>query len=394
MAAPARQRARGPAGPGVPAGRLSGHRQPPGPAREQASGSDQTRGYPHGERSTRPGDIRTEATGNGHQTGAHQGNANGYRGNGHRAPYDPRDDYRRLTALPSPPLTEQTGVMPEGDVVWYTARRLHEALAGRTLTRSDFRVPRLATADLASDVVTETASRGKHLLTRTGNGLTVHTHLRMDGTWRVRPAAERFRDSHRIRLLLANEEWQAIGYQLGVVELIRTSEESRGHRAPGSRPPRAGLGPPPRRCARLAPHRTGPSARPCSTSGTWPASGPGSWPRCCSCGASTRGGRPARSRTWTPWSSWDTGCSRRIRRGRGTPRPGTPGPGRRTGSTGGQGRNVPPLRDRDQARRAGTAGAGTAPVLVPGMSEIGDRRGFLRPRMHPSGTVTGMQVPG
>src|SRR5260370_15833075 len=79
--------------------------------------------------------------------------------------------------------------MPEGDVVWYTARRLHEALAGRRLTRSDFRVPRLATADLAGDVVTETASRGKHLLTRTQSGLTIHTHLKMDGSWRVRPAA-------------------------------------------------------------------------------------------------------------------------------------------------------------------------------------------------------------
>jgi endonuclease-8 len=124
--------------------------------------------------------------------------------------------------------------MPEGDVVWQTARRLHRALAGRPLTRSDFRVPRLATVDLTGDVVTETASRGKHLLTRTRNGLTVHTHLRMDGTWRVRPAAERIRDDHRIRLVLANEDWQAIGYQLGVVELIRTSEESQvtGHLGP------------------------------------------------------------------------------------------------------------------------------------------------------------------
>jgi endonuclease VIII len=124
--------------------------------------------------------------------------------------------------------------VPEGDVVWYTARRLHEALAGRTLTRSDFRVPRLATADLTGDVVIETVAQGKHLLTRTKNGLTVHTHLRMDGSWRVRPAAERVRDSHQIRLLLANEEWQAVGYQLGVVELIRTSEESRitGHLGP------------------------------------------------------------------------------------------------------------------------------------------------------------------
>ena len=124
--------------------------------------------------------------------------------------------------------------MPEGDVVWQAARRLHKALAGRPLTRSDFRVPRLATVDLTGDVVTETVSRGKHLLTRTGSGLTVHTHLRMDGNWRVRPAAERIRDDHRIRLVLANEDWQAIGYQLGVVELIRTSEESQatGHLGP------------------------------------------------------------------------------------------------------------------------------------------------------------------
>ena len=124
--------------------------------------------------------------------------------------------------------------MPEGDVVWYTARRLHAALAGRSLARSDFRVPRLATADLTGDVVIETASRGKHLLTRTQNGLTIHTHLRMDGTWRVRPAAERIPDSHRIRLVLANDDWQAIGYQLGVVELIRTSDEPQvtGHLGP------------------------------------------------------------------------------------------------------------------------------------------------------------------
>jgi endonuclease-8 len=124
--------------------------------------------------------------------------------------------------------------MPEGDVIWYTARRLHQALAGRVLVRSDFRVPRLATADLSGEVVTEAVSRGKHLLVRTSGGMTVHTHLRMEGCWRVRPAAERIRDSHRIRLLLANEKWQAVGYQLGVVELLPTAEEQRvtGHLGP------------------------------------------------------------------------------------------------------------------------------------------------------------------
>ena len=104
--------------------------------------------------------------------------------------------------------------MPEGDIVWYTARRLHEALAGRVLTRSDFRVPRYATVNLTGQPVTEAVARGKHLLIRTGNGLTVHTHLKMDGSWRIRPASagEPSRNAYQIRLLLANEEWQAVGH--------------------------------------------------------------------------------------------------------------------------------------------------------------------------------------
>ena len=124
--------------------------------------------------------------------------------------------------------------MPEGDVVWFTARRLHEALAGRVLTRSDFRVPRYATVNLAGQLVTEAVSRGKHLLIRTGNGLTIHTHLKMEGAWRVRPAGTRIAESHKIRLLLANAEWTAVGYQLGITEVLRTEHEDRvtGHLGP------------------------------------------------------------------------------------------------------------------------------------------------------------------
>ena len=39
--------------------------------------------------------------------------------------------------------------MPEGDTVWLAAQRLRDALGGRALTSSDFRVPALATLDLA-----------------------------------------------------------------------------------------------------------------------------------------------------------------------------------------------------------------------------------------------------
>jgi endonuclease VIII len=124
--------------------------------------------------------------------------------------------------------------VPEGDVVWYTARRLHEALAGQVLTRSDFRVPRYATVDLRGQSVTEAVARGKHLLIRTDKGLTVHTHLRMDGSWRVFPADRRLTESHKIRLVLANARWQAAGYLLGITEVLPTAKEDQvvGHLGP------------------------------------------------------------------------------------------------------------------------------------------------------------------
>jgi endonuclease VIII len=124
--------------------------------------------------------------------------------------------------------------MPEGDVVWRTARQLDEALTGRVLTRTDFRVPRYATTDLAGRTVTGTVSRGKHLLTRVDNGVTVHTHLRMEGSWRIRPAGGYPPRDHRIRLVLGNDERQALGYLLGIVEVVPTSSEERvvGHLGP------------------------------------------------------------------------------------------------------------------------------------------------------------------
>ena len=124
--------------------------------------------------------------------------------------------------------------MPEGDTVWRAARQIRDALAGRVLTRSDFRVPRFAVTDLAGRSVTEAVPRGKHLLIRTDDGLTVHTHLKMEGRWRITPASGRLRESYRIRVILANAEWRAVGYQLGIVEVLPTAQEDRvtGHLGP------------------------------------------------------------------------------------------------------------------------------------------------------------------
>lgn len=124
--------------------------------------------------------------------------------------------------------------MPEGDAVYRTATKLREALDGRVLTRSDFRVPRHATADLSGRKVLETRSRGKHLLTRVEGDLTVHTHLRMDGSWRILPLGRRPAPGDVVRLILANDTWQAVGVKLGMVDLVRTEQEHRvvGHLGP------------------------------------------------------------------------------------------------------------------------------------------------------------------
>jgi endonuclease VIII len=126
--------------------------------------------------------------------------------------------------------------MPEGDTVWLAARRLHEALAGRPLTRSDFRVPQLATVDLTGREVSEVVSRGKHLLTRVVDDLTLHTHFRMDGSWHLYRRGERWKGGPgwQVRVLLENADWQAVGYRLPVVELLPRADEDQavGHLGP------------------------------------------------------------------------------------------------------------------------------------------------------------------
>jgi endonuclease-8 len=78
--------------------------------------------------------------------------------------------------------------------------------------------------------------RGKHQLFRLRDGRTLHTHLRMDGTWRIVPAAAPARGgpAHQLRVMLVTTAHRVLGYRLPVVELIATADEARvvGHLGP------------------------------------------------------------------------------------------------------------------------------------------------------------------
>jgi len=125
--------------------------------------------------------------------------------------------------------------MPEGDTVLVTAGRLHRALAGARLTRTDLRVAAFATTDLSGQTLLEVGARGKHLLMRTDVGVTVHSHLKMEGAWELRRVGRSLpRPAHEIRAVIATAEWAAVGLRLGILEVFPTADEAErlGHLGP------------------------------------------------------------------------------------------------------------------------------------------------------------------
>ena len=109
--------------------------------------------------------------------------------------------------------------MREGATVFRTAAALRDALAGQTLIRCDVRVPRYATTDLSGLRVDEVLSRGKHLFIRVGPA-SIHSHLKMDGSWRVTPRGRPPRPDYKIRILLEAGDIAAAGIDLGVLEIL------------------------------------------------------------------------------------------------------------------------------------------------------------------------------
>ncbi|WP_278237107.1 DNA-formamidopyrimidine glycosylase family protein [Isoptericola sp. AK164] len=119
--------------------------------------------------------------------------------------------------------------MPEGDVLRLTAERLDQALRGGPLVRAELRWPNVGGAELTGRTVTGCVSYGKHLLTRFDDGRTLHTHLRMEGAWRVVPTDGRTSAAGhpQVRAVLSTARWTAVGWRLGMLDLLRTRDEPR-----------------------------------------------------------------------------------------------------------------------------------------------------------------------
>jgi endonuclease-8 len=131
--------------------------------------------------------------------------------------------------------------MPEGDTIHYAANRIRPVLAGHVPDELLAPHPRFARdrwpERLEGRAVTSVDAHGKHLLLRFEGGLTIHSHLRMTGSWRVLPQGGRWPRSPRAAWLVMRRAGQEVVQFNGPVLELMTESRTRLDRRI------AGLGP-------------------------------------------------------------------------------------------------------------------------------------------------------
>jgi endonuclease VIII len=115
--------------------------------------------------------------------------------------------------------------MPEGDTIRTAAARIGAALIDREIESIETPQPRHAMdrwpERLAGRRVRAVDARGKHLLVRFDGGLTLHSHLRMGGAWRVYQRGRPWRrGASRAWLVIRTAEHEVVQFDGPVLELM------------------------------------------------------------------------------------------------------------------------------------------------------------------------------
>jgi endonuclease-8 len=131
--------------------------------------------------------------------------------------------------------------MPEGDTIHRAAARVGAVLSGRTPDEIRTPSPRAGAERwpqrLAGMSVSSVDAHGKHLFIRFDGGLTIHSHLRMSGSWAVHPVGAPWRRSpRRAWVAIRCEGQEAVEFDGPVLELMSDNRARTDPRL-------AGLGP-------------------------------------------------------------------------------------------------------------------------------------------------------
>lgn len=126
--------------------------------------------------------------------------------------------------------------MPEGDTIYRAAAALRTALVGKAVSR--FEAARLEgpTPRLGASIE-RVDSHGKHLEIVFDDGIVLHTHMRMTGSWHVyRPGQKWRKRRHLARVIIETEDWVAVAFSASLVETYRQFDQTRHPRAGGIGP--------------------------------------------------------------------------------------------------------------------------------------------------------------
>jgi len=127
--------------------------------------------------------------------------------------------------------------VPEGDTIFQTAAALRPLLVGREVLAAQARSPGPAIERVVGSRITSIEPLGKHMVIRFDNGLALHTHLRMTGTWHRYAPGERWKmPAWRARVVLEVPEHVVVCFNAPVAELMED-------RAVGFHPALVALGP-------------------------------------------------------------------------------------------------------------------------------------------------------
>ncbi len=131
--------------------------------------------------------------------------------------------------------------MPEGDTIHYAANRIRPILEGHV--PDEIRTPHMRfrrdrwPERLRGQAVRKVDARGKHLMIRFANGLTIHSHLRMTGSWQTLPIGAQWRRSPKAAwLVLRRGDREVVQFNGPVLELMTDGRTRLDQRI-------AGLGP-------------------------------------------------------------------------------------------------------------------------------------------------------
>jgi endonuclease VIII len=112
--------------------------------------------------------------------------------------------------------------VPEGDTIFRTAAALRPLLVGREVLKATARTPGPAVERLVGSHVTGVEPIGKHMVIRFDNGLALHTHLRMGGSWHRYAPGERWRlPAWQARVVLEVPEHVVVCFNAPIAELMR-----------------------------------------------------------------------------------------------------------------------------------------------------------------------------